>query len=76
MSGAAAFLVIEGIEPAAPVGIPVPDSAARVASLPDLFWSGLRAGLLTFGGAYMFIPFLQENAVSSGARILLSEPAP
>jgi chromate transporter len=67
MSGAAAFLVIEGIEPAALVGVPVPDSAARVASLPGLFWSGLRAGLLTFGGAYTVIPFLQEDAVSSGA---------
>jgi chromate transporter len=66
MSGAAVFLVLEGIEPAA-LGVPAPDGAARVPSLPGLFWSGLRAGLLTFGGAYTVIPFLQEDAVSSGA---------
>jgi chromate transporter len=67
MCGAAAFLLLEGIEPAALVGAPAPDGAAQVASLPGLFWSGLRAGLLTFGGAYTVIPFLQEDAVSSGA---------
>ena len=32
-----------------------------------LFWSGLKAGLLTFGGAYTVIPFLQRDAVSEGA---------
>jgi len=36
-------------------------------SLPALFWSGLKAGLLTFGGAYTAIPFLQRDAVSGGA---------
>ena len=70
MCGAAAFLVINGIQPAALVGsagAPVPDSVGQAASLPGLFWSGLRAGLLTFGGAYTVIPFLQGDAVSSGA---------
>jgi chromate transporter len=33
----------------------------------ELFVSGLKAGLLTFGGAYTAIPFLQEDAVASGA---------
>lgn len=32
-----------------------------------LFWSGLKAGLLTFGGAYTVIPFLQRDAVTRGA---------
>ena len=32
-----------------------------------LFWSGLKAGLLTFGGAYTVIPFLQRDAVMHGA---------
>lgn len=32
-----------------------------------LFVSGLRAGLLTFGGAYTVIPFLQEDSVEKGA---------
>jgi chromate transporter len=33
------------------------------ASLLTLFWSALRSGLLTFGGAYTVIPFLQHDAV-------------
>jgi chromate transporter len=28
-----------------------------------IFWEGLKAGLLTFGGAYTVVPFLQESAV-------------
>ncbi|MEG3185207.1 chromate efflux transporter [Novilysobacter erysipheiresistens] len=32
-----------------------------------LFWSGLKAGLLTFGGAYTVIPFLQRDAVMQGS---------
>jgi chromate transporter len=36
------------------------------ASVPTLFVSGLRAGLLTFGGAYTAIPFLQNDAVAVG----------
>jgi len=32
-----------------------------------LLWSGLKAGLLTFGGAYTVIPFLQRDAVTQGA---------
>lgn len=44
------------------------DSAAASgrASLPTLFVSGLRGGLLTFGGAYTAIPFLQNDAVAVG----------
>lgn len=30
----------------------------------SIFFEGLKAGLLTFGGAYTVIPFLQESAVS------------
>ena len=29
----------------------------------SIFWEGLKAGLLTFGGAFTVIPFLQESAV-------------
>jgi len=36
-------------------------------STSGLFGSGLRAGLLTFGGAYTVIPFLQHDAVVAGA---------
>lgn len=35
-------------------------------SLLMLFWSGLRSGLLTFGGAYTVIPYLQNDAVIAG----------
>ncbi len=53
---------------AAPVeaGLAVEDLADRRPSLLELFLSGLKAGLLTFGGAYTVIPFLREDAVESG----------
>jgi chromate transporter len=35
-------------------------------SLPSLLYSGLRSGLLTFGGAYTVIPYLQHDAVEMG----------
>ncbi|MGV3504490.1 MAG: chromate efflux transporter [Adhaeribacter sp.] len=38
-------------------------SAARNQSPLAVFWSGLKSGLLTFGGAYTVIPFLQQDAV-------------
>jgi chromate transporter len=41
-------------------------TTAVVPSLDELFLSGLRTGLLTFGGAYTAIPFLQRDAVQSG----------
>ncbi len=44
-----------------------PPAAAVPQSLLDLFLSGLKAGLLTFGGAYTVIPFLQKDAVEAGA---------
>ena len=31
----------------------------------SIFFEGLKAGLLTFGGAYTVIPFLQESAVNN-----------
>ncbi|HET7769093.1 MAG TPA: chromate efflux transporter [Chloroflexota bacterium] len=44
-----------------------PAGATGNESLLSLFWSGLKAGLLTFGGAYTVISFLQRDAVSAGA---------
>ena len=44
--------------PAAPGNL-APDAAA-------LFGSGLKAGLLTFGGAYTAIPFVRHDAVGNG----------
>lgn len=37
------------------------------ATLATLFWSGLKTGALTFGGAYTAIPLLQRDAVHTGA---------
>lgn len=39
---------------------------ADAPQLIDLFLSGLKAGLLTFGGAYTVIPFLRDDAVGRG----------
>lgn len=41
--------------------------AVTVPTVFELFGYGLRAGLLTFGGAYTAIPFLQHDAVTAGA---------
>jgi chromate transporter len=50
------------------------EAGARAApALPALFWSGLRAGLLTFGGAYTVIPFLQHDAVTARAWMTNAE---
>jgi chromate transporter len=40
-------------------------AAVAAAGAGDVFLEGLRAGLLTFGGAYTSIPFIQEAAVES-----------
>jgi chromate transporter len=37
--------------------------AITVSLTASIFFEGLKAGLLTFGGAYTVIPFLQESAV-------------
>src|SRR4030095_6094905 len=44
----------------------VASTPAGSPSLLTLFFSGLRGGLLTFGGAYTVIPFLQHDAVEVG----------
>ena len=36
------------------------------ASAIALLWTGLKAGLLTFGGAYTAIPFVRDDAVGRG----------
>lgn len=39
---------------------------AQAAVWPELLLSGLKAGLLTFGGAYTAIPFLRQDLVGRG----------
>jgi chromate transporter len=43
-----------------------PGPAAAAPDLLALFLSGLKVGLLTFGGAYAAIPFLRDDAVGRG----------
>jgi chromate transporter len=43
-----------------------PSAGEGQPGLLGLFYSGLRTGLLTFGGAYTAIPFLQNDAVAVG----------
>ena len=51
-----------GISAAAPTGLVQAASVSAAA----LFLSGLKAGLLTFGGAYTAIPFVRNDAVGRG----------
>jgi chromate transporter len=37
--------------------------AITVSLTAEIFWEGLKAGLVTFGGAFTVIPYLQEAAV-------------
>jgi chromate transporter len=37
--------------------------AITISLTGQIFWEGLKAGLLTFGGAFTVIPFLRESAV-------------
>lgn len=47
---------------------PLTSVVARIgeAGWPGLFGSGLKAGLLTFGGAYTAIPFVRQDLVGGG----------
>ena len=63
-----AWLLFTGIAaiPTAQTLPPLADTPTKDVSLLTLLWSGLRSGLLTFGGAYTAIPFLQHDAVQVG----------
>lgn len=64
-------IVRRQINPAAANLVLIPLSitgfAVVMPSTVELFGYGLRTGLLTFGGAYTAIPFLQHDAVVAGA---------
>jgi len=64
---AAAGLLALGAEAAAPLAF-VQGAATRPGDVAAwvLFLAGLKAGLLTFGGAYTAIPFLREDSVRRG----------
>ncbi|HKX92611.1 MAG TPA: chromate efflux transporter [Sphingomicrobium sp.] len=49
-----------------PTALPGGDVTAGSVGPLTLFLSGLKAGLLTFGGAYTAIPFVRDDAVGRG----------
>ncbi len=59
-----AWAVGPGSFSVAPVVAVVLVAAVATPLLAEVFLEGLKAGLLTFGGAYTVIPFLQEGAVN------------
>lgn len=74
--GAAAVIAAIGIavavasltlwpDASAPAASPTLAAPRSIGALP-LFLSGLKAGLLTFGGAYTAIPFVRDDAVGRG----------
>ncbi|AKJ05386.1 Chromate transport protein ChrA [Archangium gephyra] len=64
----AVLLVLHGFAPMGAGGADVGQGVVRgQPSQLALLWSGLRSGMLTFGGAYTVIPFLQRDAVVTGA---------
>jgi chromate transporter len=64
VAGVALWANEYGIAVAPGAAIAVPGAELTQRSSWELFLSGLKAGMLTFGGAYTVIPFLQEDAVS------------
>ena len=62
LAGAVAAVLLDGTSAANISG----QVAAQSASLAALFGTGLKAGLLTFGGAYTAIPFVRDDAVGRG----------
>jgi chromate transporter len=52
-----------GVSPAALL-LAVAAGGVTVSLTADIFLEGLKAGLLTFGGAFTVIPFLQQGAVA------------
>jgi chromate transporter len=61
-----ALLTASGAEAGtAPADAATAGANGTVGALP-LFFSGLKAGLLTFGGAYTAIPFVRDDAVGNG----------
>jgi chromate transporter len=69
----AAGLIAAVAVPVAAPTLVLDDGPAGEAGLLDLSWSGLKAGLLTFGGAYTAIPFLHEDSVGAGGWVTARE---
>jgi chromate transporter len=53
----------QAVGPVLPAVLVVLTGAITLSLGAEIFWEGLKTGLLTFGGAFTAIPFLQEAAV-------------
>jgi chromate transporter len=65
-TGVGLFLAFHAPESAGLLTAPAATPGGEPPSTLSLLGSGLRTGLLTFGGAYTAIPFLQKDAVARG----------
>lgn len=64
LAGVAATVVLALYAPAEKAAVEV--TAAQPAGTVVTFLAGLKAGLLTFGGAYAAIPFVRDDSVGRG----------
>lgn len=67
-----AIIAMGLILPETTAGAPAGDGT-QDATLPELAWSGFKAGMLTFGGAYTVIPFLQADSAGPGGWVTQAE---
>lgn len=65
-AGLAIWSLRNGAFPPTPEPGAAPDGPGLTAGWLALFGSGLKAGLLTFGGAYTAIPFVRQDLVGGG----------
>lgn len=68
LAAAAALALLTVAQDGAPAASPPAQPVVQAAGVGmiALFWSGLKAGLLTFGGAYTAIPFVRGDTVDRG----------
>ena len=55
--------------------IAVATGAVTFSLTAEIFWEGLKAGLVTFGGAYTVIPYLHDAAVDGQHWLTRTVPA-
>ncbi len=53
----------QSLTPGAAAIIAITTGALTLSLTAEIFWEGLKAGLVTFGGAYTVIPYLHDAAV-------------
>ena len=66
IAGTATFFAVRGRSTAEDARFRRSPAAPPPPSVPAILGSGLKAGLLTFGGAYTAIPFVRKDAVERG----------